>query len=202
MIILHGEDQLSSRNKLSELTNQARARGDTIINLPGDSLTLEQLIQVSANDSLFGNNTFLVIESIYSRRPSEDKKILTEYIELNQKGIAVVWEPKDVSSQLKTIDARLIAKFDLPKHIFKFLDNPSLETLHLALSTAPVEQVYASLATRLHKVLLGQGRFTRKLSFDQLSAMNHDLLAIDYRQKTSSAPYDLTAALELWLAKT
>jgi hypothetical protein len=74
------------------------------------------------------------------------------------------------------------------------LDDPNLSTLRLALSTVPVEQLFASLATRVHKVLLGQGRISKKI--DPL-----ELLEIDYKQKTSSVPYDLTAALEIWLSK-
>ena len=103
----------------------------------------------------------------------------------------VIWEPKDVSAQVKDLPS---TKFDLPKYIFNFLDNPALESFHKCLEVMPVEQIFASLATRVHKALLGQGRIAKNIN-------PRELLDLEYKQKTSSPPYDLTSALEIWLTK-
>lgn len=204
MTIIHGDKQVASRDKYLELKLAAAKQGLNIIEFSctgGDPPTLTDLIQSVESKSLFGSANAVFIDSLFSSRPSTLKKELIKYIESNQEKNIVIWEPKDVTSQLKAISSKLIAKFDLPKHIFAFLDNPSLESFQQVLKVAPVEQIFASLCTRLHKVLLGTGRFNRQFTFAQLSQMNTELLEIDYAQKTSSRPYDLTTALELWLIK-
>ena len=201
MIILHGDNQITSRDHFLYAKHEAIKQGLNIVDLSGDSLQIGQLIQAVESKSLFGPANAVFIENLLSSRPSAAKKELIKYIEKNQAESIIIWESKDVSSQLKTIDPKLTTKYDLPKHIFAFLDNPTVSTLHLALGTAPVEQIFASLCTRLHKVLLGQGHFTRQFSNSQLAILNSQLLDIDYKLKTGSLPYDLTAALELWLVK-
>ena len=201
MIIIHGDNQITSRDHFLSAKQAAIKQGHNIVDLSGDSLQLDQLIQAIKSRSLFGSANSVFIENLFSSRPSGGKKDLIKYVEQNQSEDIVIWEPKDVSSQLKTIDSKQTTKFDLPKHIFAFLDSPTLTTFHKVLEVAPVEQIFASLCTRLHKVLLGQGRFTLKFSPDQLKLMNSQLLTIDHKPKTSSSPYDLTTALELWMVK-
>ena len=92
-----------------------------------------------------------------------------------------MWEGKDVSTLLPN------KKFDLPKYIFKFLDNPSVELLHLCLKSLPVEMLFASLVTRAHKQVK--------------TVWIKELLQIDYKIKTGALPYDLVTALELWCTK-
>ena len=199
MQIIHGENQVSSREAYSNAKQQAQKQGLNIVEFAGDSLTISNLTQAVESKSLFGSANVVFIENIFSRRPSNEKKQIVDYLlklispleSRGDQGALCIWEPKDVSTQLKEIPSH---RFDLPKHIFAFLDNPNVSTFHLALGTAPVEQIFASLATRVHKVLLGQGRTSKKI--DPL-----DLLEIDYKQKTSSVPYDLTAALEIWLSQ-
>ena len=199
MTILHGDNQIASREAYLTAKQQAQKQGLNIVDLSGDTLTLPDLTQAVESKSLFGSANAVFIENLFSRRPSNDKKQIVDYLLKlvsplrlrGDQGVICIWEPKDVSTQIKETPSQ---RFDLPKHIFAFLDNPNLSTLHLALSTVPVEQLFASLATRVHKVLLGQGRTSKKI--DPI-----DLLEIDYKQKTSSAPYDLTAALEIWLSK-
>lgn len=148
-------------------------------------MSLDQLVNAVETNSLFGQANSVIIEGIFFQRPSANKKILTEYLELHQGSDIIIWESKDVTSQLKNF--KNIQKFDLPKYIFSFLDNPSVSGLHQVLQTMPVEQILASLGTRAYK------RVNTKWL--------QELLTIDYKLKTGALPYDLTAALELWCAK-
>ena len=113
------------------------------------------------------------------------QKEIVEYLINNQDKDIIVWEPKDLSAKVKNF--KNVQKFDLPKYIFSFLDNPTVPGLHLVLQTMPAEQIMASLATRAHK------RANTKWL--------QELLTIDYKLKTGTLPYDLTVALELWCAK-
>lgn len=180
MQILHGDHQVASRQAL--LTTK---ESKPILEFIGSNLTLNQLINAVETDSLFGQANTIIIEGIFSQRSSANKKAIIEYLELHQDADIIIWEGKDITTQLKNFKS--VQKFDVPKHIFAFLDNPTLSTFHLALSTTEPEVLFASLATRAHK------RANTKWL--------QELLAIDYKLKTGILPYDLATALELWCAK-
>lgn len=180
MIILHGDNQVASRQALSTIK-----LGKSILEFMGSDLSLDGLINAVETNSLFGQANTVIIEGIFSQRVSTNKKLIAEYLETHQNSDIIIWEPKDVSSQIKNY--KNIQKFDLPKHIFDFLDNPTLSTFHLALNTTEPEVLFASLATRAYK------RANTKWL--------QELLTLDYQLKTGSLPYDLTTALELWIAK-
>jgi len=180
MIILHGDHQVASRQKLLDLK-----KDKSVLEFLGSELTLAALVNTLTTKSLFGQANTIVIEGLFSLRPSTLKKILITYLLNHLESDVIVWEPKDVSSQIK--DFKQVQKFDLPKYIFAFLDNPTVSGLQQVLQTMPPEQILASLATRGYKRV-----DTKWLQ---------ELLTIDYQLKTGNLPYDLTTALELWCAK-
>jgi len=191
MQIFHGDNQIASRERFLATKQAAIKQGLNIVELSGDQINLPDLTQAVESKSLFGSANSVFIESLFSSRPSNAKKQIIGYL-LNKTGEnMVIWEPKDVSAQVKDLPS---TKFDLPKYIFNFLDNPALESFHKCLEVMPVEQIFASLATRVHKALLGQGRIAKNIN-------PRELLDLEYKQKTSSPPYDLTSALEIWLTK-
>ena len=202
MIIIHGENQIASRQHFLSQKESAETQGLNIVDFAGESLLLSDLIQATESSSLFGTVNLVFIEGFFSRRPSNDKKRIVEYfISKNQNTNLFLWDAKDISAQIKDFSPNTIKRFDLPKYIFSFLDDLDLSTFRKCLENMPVEQLFASLITRLHKVLVGEGRFKKPFSTSQLAIMNSQLLKIDYAQKTGAAPYDLTTALELWLLK-
>ena len=174
MLILHGDNQVASRQAL--LTAK---EGKQILEFSGSDITVNQLHHAVSTNSLFGQTNTIVIERAFAKKDTAD------YLVQNQEADIIIWEPKDVSAKVK--DFKNVQKFDLSKHIFLFLDSPSLSSLHLALSTAPAEVVFASLVTRSYK------RTNTKWL--------QELLAIDYKLKSGALPYDLATALELWCAK-
>lgn len=180
MIILHGDNQVASRQQLTALK-----QGKQVVEF-GTDITLAQLLVAAKSDSLFGGTNLVIIENLFSGRPSNDKKAVIEYL-IGKPSDMVVWEGKDVSTKIKEFDPQIVQRFDLPKYIFAFLDHPTPQSLRKCLESMPVEQVFASLVTRMHK----RGRT------DYLKG----LLEIDYAQKTSSAPYDLAAALEIFMVR-
>lgn len=191
MNILHGNNQIASREKFFSEKQSAIKQGLNIVEFSADQINLPDLTQAIESKSLFGSANAVFIEGLFSSRPSNAKTQIIEYLSKKQGENIVIWESKDVSVQLKDLPS---TKFDLPKHIFAFLDNPTLESFHKCLDVMPVEQIFASLATRIHKNLLGQGRIAKKINPQQL-------LNIEFKQKNSSPPYNLTAALEIWLAR-
>ena len=182
MLIIHGDNQVASRDFL-----HSSKVGKQILEFFGNSLTIDQINQALNTQSLFGQIYTVAIEGLFRERQSSAKKDLLAYLAKNQSADIIIWESKDVTSQLKDFDPKLIRKFDLPKHIFKFLDDPTISHLHLALSTTLPEIVFASLVTRAHK------RANTKWL--------QELLAIDYKLKTGTLPYDLAAALEMFVIR-
>ncbi|MEK7155049.1 MAG: hypothetical protein AAB697_02890 [Patescibacteria group bacterium] len=180
MLILHGDNQVASRQKLTELKKNA-----SVLEFLGSDLTLETLANVMATKSLFGQANTIVIEGLFSQRTSNLKKELIAYLLAHQTSDVIVWEGKDVTAQVK--DFSQVQKFDLPKFIFNFLDRPTIAGLHQVLQTMPAEQILASLATRAHK----------RANLSWLKS----LLDLDYRLKSGVLPYDLATGLELWCAK-
>ena len=155
------------------------------------------------------------VEDFFSRRPSAEKDKIRDYLSVNTPAGIVVWEAKDVSSQLKTYPVASVRKFELPKYVFQFLDSFSLPALRSALSTTAPELVFSLLSGHLHKLIMvkdGIGSFpswqqsklrslASRFTLGLLLKMNEELLTIDLKQKTSSAPYSLSAALELFTVK-
>ncbi len=201
MHIYHGEDQVKSRNIWLQKKAEAQSFGFQIVSVEGNGLDITSLTTAVESSSLFGSANAVFLESVFSQRPSNAKKQITEYLAVHESDPIYIWEPKDVTTLVKSYSPKIVTNFQLPKYIFEFLDTLSLESFRNTVRTSPVELLFASLVTRLHKVMLGQGRFKRNFSRDQLITMNRELLKIDYDSKTSNSPYDLSSSLELWLAK-
>lgn len=171
MLIIHGDNQVESRKYFLDLKPE-------IVEVT----TLADLKEKLSAVSLFGDTKNVFVENLYSRRVSNDKKEIIEYLNAENPSNLITWESKDVTTQIKN---GTVKYFPFPKHIFKFLDTPNIETFHKALTTEPVEMLFASLVTRTLK--------------NKNQKWLDDLLEIDYKQKTSAVPYDLVAALEFWL---
>lgn len=213
MIILHGDNQVASRQQMTIAKQEAVRQGKQLVEL-GSELTLEQVVSAIETNSLFGSSNLVVIENLFSGRPSNDRKAVIEYL-LAKSGDVVVWEGKDVSAKIKEFDPQLVRRFDLPKYVFKFLDDLSLSSLQLSLQSAAAEQILALLAGHIHKLILvkeGMSSLpdwqTSKLksqvsrfSLDKLTDLSRKLLQIDYAQKTSALPYDLATALEIFVVR-
>ena len=180
MVILHGDNQIASRDFL--LSSKI---GKQVLEFFGNNLNQDQINLGINTQSLFGQIYTVVIEGIFSQRPSVNKKAIIEYLESHQDADIIIWEGKDVTTQLKNFKS--VQKFDLPKYIFSFLDQPSVPGLRQVLQTMPAEQILASLATRAYK------RANTKWL--------QELLAIDYKLKTGALPYDLAAALEMFVIR-
>ena len=180
MLILHGDNQVASRQALL-----AAKEGKPILEFMGSDLTLDHLVNAVETNSLFGQANTVIIEGIFSQRPSTNKKAAVEYLEAHPDADIIIWEGKDVTTQLKNFKS--VQKYDFPKYIFSFLDSPTISGLHQVLQTMPAEQILASLATRAHK----------RANTSWLKS----LLDLDYKLKTGALPYNLAAALELWCAK-
>ena len=208
MLIIHGDNTIVSRDFF--LTQKKSF--PNILELSGEDLTFARITQALATPNLFGELPTLFIENFFSRRPSNEKKKIIEFLK-NQN--IIFYDSKDISTQTKTFDPQNIKNFPYPKYIYSFLESFSLDQLQLVLKSEAPEMILGSMARHIHNLILVKenqsnlpswqaGKLksqAQNFTLEQLVKFNKDLLAIDYRQKTSTSPLNLKSALELWCLK-
>jgi DNA polymerase III delta subunit len=210
MIILHGENQVASRAAFLQAKQAGIKKGLTTYELPGDDLTLDVLVQAVETESLFGSINQVVIEGFFSRRPSNEKKKVTEYLESQQEREIITWDGKDVTTHVKNFTN--VKKFDLPKTIFKYLDTFAISDLNQTLENTAPELIFTLLAGQVRKLIMVKdgainlpawqmGKLKQqaaKYSMEKLLKMHAGLLELDYKSKTSGSALDMAGQLQLW----
>jgi len=215
MLIIHGEDQPASRTRFLEIKKRLASSGLLIVELAGTGLTLQELKTKTESISLLGDSPAVFIENIFSGRPGREKTRISEYLLEKIKEEIYIWEPGNVSLQLKNFPPDSIEKYDLPKYIFRFLDHPTYALLIQSLENSAPEQIFSLLVSHFRKLIMVKeqaGIFPswqlQKLksqaagfSLSHLISLYKELLEIDYCSKTSSSSHNLAFSLELWLAR-
>jgi hypothetical protein len=215
MLIVHGDNQVLSRQKFLDHKAGEKSAGKFLYETTGSAITLSTIRGALESVSLLGNSTSVFMADFFSGRSTKEKNQIIDYFLHHLQSAIYIWEPKDVSLQLRKFSPQHISKFDLPKDIFRFLDNLSIDNFHLALANCAPEQVFFLLVNHFHQLLLAKEkkgdmsdwkrakleRQASKYSIWQLTKLYHQLLEIDLACKTSSSCQNLVALLELWLAK-
>lgn len=174
MKILHGEDIVSSRNKLIKMISEAKLADWEIIEFSGKDISLTDIKQAMESQSLFGQQKMVVIDGMFSRQKSKAQKEIIEYLILGnfETSKLILWEPKQLTaSQLKGFDKKGIEEFKLPVVIFKFIDSISpasgrqnLQLFEEVLATQPEEMVFGMLIKRLRYLIVAKGAGSQGLS--------------------------------------
>jgi len=223
MLILHGENIVVSRQKLTDKLNQFQGE---IIRLEGEKINLTQLKQALETQSLFGQEKLIVIENFFSRPASKEKENLLRYIKENKPPNLIVWERKTVDGRaLTSFKFAQIEKFVIPATIFKFLDSlspqnkkNSLFLMHQCLKKDAPEMVFYMLSRQVRSLIIAadlgekglermapwqKGKFVRQaknFNLQQLLDFYKKLSEIDWRQKTGQAAMPLASQLDLLIA--
>jgi len=216
MLIIHGDNIIASREYFLNQRHFLSAK-TSLLELSGQDLTYPRLIQSLTTPDLFGQYPLVSVENLFSRRPSSDKKKITEYLQSFHAKLPnlLIYEAKDISLQLKSYPPETFKNFPLPKYLYTFLETFSPEALRKCLKFQPPELIMASLAKHLHNLILvkeHQGEFpswqsaklspqAQKYSLTDLLSLQNQLLQIDLASKTSQNPLSLNSALELWCLK-
>ena len=164
ILFLHGDSQISSRERLIELVNQAKVEKKEIIRLDGLKADLNQVLQALESSSLFGQEKLVIIEDLFNRPKSKEKEAIIKY--LKKETIVpdlIFWEKKEISGTT----TRWFPKdwqyqiFKTPVSIFKFLDSikPSnqkemLTFLKESIKKDSPEMVFYMLARRIRELVI------------------------------------------------
>lgn len=223
MLVLQGENIVLSRKRLIEIAG--RFKGETL-RLEGDQLDLTQLKQALESQSLFGAERLVVIENLFSRRPSKAKEETLHYLKAENPENLVIWEGKKIDGRtLASFNKAKVENFELTPFIFKFLDSlapgnqkKSLTLLHQCLEQDLPEIVFYMLARQVRLLLLAKdlgkkglakmaswqqnklGQQASKFELMKLLQLHQQLLKIDWQQKTGQSPLSLASQLDLLVA--
>lgn len=223
MLILHGPNTVISRKKLIERIENSPGE---IVRLEGEKLTLTELKQALESNSLFGQERLVVIENIFARRPSKLKEEILKYLKAGNPPNLIIWEGKNIDGRtLKPFGPTNCLKFAISPLIFKLLDSLSPENkkisltiLHRCLKDTVPELVFFMISRHIRYLIMaadlgekGLGEFpswrkhkyifqAKKFGLKKLVSLYHQLLVIDYQQKTGKAAMTLAGQLDLLIA--
>ncbi len=208
IILIHGEDSLTSYNKFNELKFSVKKKGWTLINLNSKEALSGQLV----SGNLFSEKIVYVLNDF--------SKLKTKSFDNNS--FLIVYSDHELTvSQLKILPkGTKVEKYDLPKIIYNFLDSlypgntkRSVILLDQLVQREPVELVFA-IFTRfvrdLYWVKIDEAglpypdwralkllKQADKFSKESLKLMINALSQIDVKSKTSNS--DLKTLLDFTL---
>ena len=180
MILLHGDDIVASRDKLTQLLTEAKLTDQEVVHLDGFKVNLGEVKQALESTSLFGQQRWVVIEWLFSRQQSYDKKQLVDYLKTRnwklETGNLLIWEGKQLMvSQLKGFSQDSVREFKLPAPIFQFLDSfapdqakRNLLLFEECLKYSPTEMIFGMLIKRLRYLLVAKSEMKVLVEFKEL----------------------------------
>ncbi len=225
--LLHGNNIVASRAKLTQFIDTAKGRGKEIRLLDGKTLDPPILTQAVESSSLFGGNILVIVDGLLTRLGKKEKLAaqLMDILKRSESTIDIIlWEDKEIG---KTLTALLgstcsVELFKTPVVIFQFLDSIApgrtpvlLGLLRQALDLDAAELIFALLVRRVRQLIQLRdnvtpeglqgwqaGRLTSQAKYftmDRLLSMEKALLSIDVSIKTGTSPFSLAQQLELFL---
>lgn len=221
IIVLHGDNQIASRNELTSIKESSTKNGDEVVVLNGQKTELSAVKQALESGSLFGGGRLLVIEGLLTGKASKAQKEIADYLKkVSEK--AIVWEGKKVSpTAVKSVNGTE-KEFKFSPEIFRLTDSirsdntrEMLESYSLCLTQDDVEMVFYMMCRQVRMMIQaktdqnsisGNPYMLRKLSVqvknfsqEKLLSLHNKLYLIDKSIKNGSNPLPLTDQLEQWL---
>lgn len=178
LIVLHGNDTQKSYERLTVFINEAKKRGWKVTDFSIEEVT---------NQSLFNEERFYILKDYKLL----DKKIIERLKKCNG-NLIVYTAGLHPTTHLKMLNPDKTEKFELPIHLWKFLDHMTIDGLHNLLKTNAPEYILAMMAWKFKQNYL-------KNPSNKNVELIQKLAEIDVKSKTGKA--DLTLSLDLLIAK-
>ncbi|MBI2616928.1 hypothetical protein HYW55_02260 [Candidatus Gottesmanbacteria bacterium] len=225
IILIHGDDHVSSRNKLIEEKNARKS--DDIKTFEGSKVTAKDLTEETFSQSLFSLPQTIIIENLTNLPKSKSKEeCINILLSVGETRTIIFWEKSEVSKATinKYFSHTKVYGYTYPKLLFAFLDsigkvrqNDLLQTFHRLLTQSDAELVYAMLIRQwrylilardlglsgLHSLSPWQARKfmdqSHQFSLDDLQKSYRQLLAIDASVKSGQTPFTTSQLLDIFL---
>lgn len=216
--ILHGENIVQSRKRLTEIVDKSRNSGTEIVYLDGSKVSLTEARSALESGSLFGKTKLVVIENLKER-----KEILSYLNKGKFDNDLIIWEQKEIRNDILPKSEKEI--FKLTPLIFRFLDSlkpgntkESLRLLAELKQTEEPEMIFYMLVRQFRLLIIAcdlgpsglselspwqQKKFlgqSGEFNLEQLKEIYKKLLEIDFNQKTSGDAFPLSSRLDLFVS--
>jgi DNA polymerase III delta subunit len=222
IILIHGDHIEASRAELNRLKEEYKDKEIRV--LDGRTVTETNLVQSLESSSLFGGDTCIIVDRLFSGMGKQLKRIealAKVFVASGESSTIVLWEDKEVGTTvIKNLGDKVSVKvFKLPVLIFQFLDSlrPDNAKMLLSLYTdltaseAP-ELVFSMMAKRVRQLIqLSDGgqpvgvapwqlvRLTtqaKSFTMEKLLESYNKMHDIEVHIKTGMSPFPLKAATE------
>lgn len=224
LIIIHGEDTVSTRKALEQ--EKLKDIAPEVIFFNGKDLELSDLVTACQSVSLLPNPKIIIIENLFSSGMNKTKEILLSYLnQIRTENKIILWEKSEITkTNIKKylMNAREIF-CNPPLVLFKFLDSlgfnkaSMLSLFHSILRQREAELIYSMILRQIRMLIifkdLGAKGFKlmqswqiRKLekqsalfTIEKLVKYYRQLLAIDFQVKNGLTPFKLSELLDIFL---
>jgi len=219
-----GDDIVSSRKAYIDQIELFKNQGFEVENIPAKDVDEVKLENIFGSPDLFGNSRILTTEGFLSGPKSKNKEKLIQKISSFLSPIFVDWEEKEISKTeiSKLREDTVIKNFKLPNLLFEFLDKlapknseENLQKLQEVLQNIEPGLVFSMIVRQIKLLILAVEdeldtlapwqlakikRQSKLFSLEKLIKIYQKLLNIDFNQKTSGSPFDLSSELDLLIA--
>ncbi len=223
MLILHGDNLLTSRKRLTEeIAKFKRMNKAEVVRFEGKNLSLTDLIQALESGSFWGSQRLVVIENFLGLARNRQITQILEYLKKNKPDKVIIWEKKLINSRTVNSLPGQAFVFKLPAVVFHFLDSffpkNALNCLRLLRQTMEKDEpevVFYLFSKHVRLLIIARdlgkeglvgfpewraGKIiyqANKFSLNQLLQLYSQLLKIDWQQKTGQTKFSLSDQLDL-----
>lgn len=221
LVIVHGDDELSSRNYFL-----SQKDSDSLI-FDAENIDLGELEQSLSGSGLFGTTSKILIENLFTRSGTKNLNEITKILGKKNRADVYIWADKILpAKQLSSFPGSGVKLFKIPQNIWSFLDSikpkniSNVSAFHNALNTTEAEIVFAMIV-RQFRLMLGlfenssnnidevkrlapwqRSKLVRQSSLFGLEKLKHaykKLYKIDKSVKTGSSSLTLTQNIDILL---
>lgn len=226
IFIIHGDDIVASRKKLTSLKKDFKDA--EVFQFEGEKTSVTDIIQVFESQSLFAKKKLIVLEKFIE---TKDKALVAQVfneLKKNASHEVIFWEPKEVKRELLELLPKqaTVLFFKQERLLFRFLDSirlgntrEMLSLLYQVRSSEADELVFYMLVRQFRLLLaitLGSNisevkrlapwqrskleRQARAFGEETLLILYRRLFQIEREVKTGANALPLSASLDLFLA--
>lgn len=221
MIILHGENTVKSRERLTRILQAAHTQNKDVIRLAAKELTSALLEENLASVSLFGTEKLIVVEELHSLPKSAKKDALIAQLSGIGEIPVILWEKRQLTpTMLKKLPKAQDEEFKSSSLLFKWLDTfgsrrditSQVTELHQIYKEDGAEFLFAMLIRQVRLLISAKddgqlkgapfmiARIKKQavtFGLEKLLQIHHHLLEIDLSHKTSQTRLTLQQQLDL-----
>ncbi len=221
IIILHGENTIKSRDRLTQLVTDLKVKNQEIIRLEAKKLDLPQLEEMLLKNNLFGNQEVLIIEELHSLPKSKKKDELINKIANNNQKDIILWEKRDLTiTMLKKFSQAKVEQFKLTNALFSWLDlfhhqtpiKQNLQALKKAIQNNGDYMCFIMLARQISLLIYAKDggqvkgapfmisklkKQAQAFSLEKLLKLHKQLFELDQQMKSSKNFLTLEQALDV-----